>query len=346
MYKPRRTLVDVARLCDVSQSTVSRVLSNRKYGRFSVSPEVRERINRVARELEYRPSVAARNMSASKTHLVAVLGIRSIDPEQGGPIERAIAAVAQRLDKEGYEICMQMFSRRHNSFDLPQLRVDGVIAVNAPDVDDLKALDSSGIPYVSINGVVGSNGVLVAPDDRGGTFAALRHLISLGHRRIAYLDHPGGDARHPSVFERRRAFEEAQVEMGFSEPEITLPRLAADEPWDPYFAPFIRQSIIDGGATAILAYSHYAALSLLRPSHQLGLSVPDDFSLICFNDEPVIRLCVPALTAVKWPSVEVGRTAAELLLQRMAGKTVSSPPRASSEELVVGESTAPPPRSA
>src|SRR4051794_37589709 len=194
MPQPRRTLVDVARVCEVSQSTVSRVLSNRKYGRFSVSPDVRERILRVARELDYRPSIAARNLTASKTNLVAVLGIRSIDPEHGGPIERAIDAMVEQLDAKGYEICMQMFSRRHSSFELPQLRVDGVVAVGAENHDDLQPLDNSGVPYISINGVCGPNGVLVAPDDRGGTRLAINHLMSLGHRKIAYLDHPGIDA--------------------------------------------------------------------------------------------------------------------------------------------------------
>lgn len=342
MIKSRGTLVEVARRCEVSQSTVSRVLNNSKHGRFSVSPEVRERIIRVARELNYRPSVAARNLAASKTNLVAVLGIRSIESERVGPMERAIESLAHKLDARGYEICMQFFSSRHNAFDLPQLRVDGVVAVGPESHDDLQQLEESGVPYISMNGVVGPNGTLVTPDDAGGATMALKHLIELGHRKIAYLDHPAVDAKHTSVFERRSAFYDAQKTLGFTAPDEPLAPLASDEPWDSYYEPFIRRMIQHGGATAVLAYSHYSALALMRKAHDLGLKVPNDFSLVCFNDEPIVKLSVPSLTAIAWPAVEMGEAAAELLLARMAGgeTKVESETRRLSEALVIRESTA------
>lgn len=345
IMRTRGTLVEVARRCEVSQSTVSRVLNNSKHGRFSVSPEVRERIVRVAQELNYRPSVAARNLTASKTNLVAVLGIRSIESERVGPVERAIEALAHKLDDRGYEICLQFFSKRHNAFDLPQLRVDGVVAVGAESLDDLQQLEDSGVPYISLNGVVGRGGSLVSPDDAGGAHAALKHLVDLGHRKIAYLDHPNIDAKHPSVFERRQAFYDAQKQLSFTTPAERLDQLPPETPWDTYYEPFIDKMIRRGGATAVLAYSHFSALSLMRMAHDMGLSVPGDFSLVCFNDEPIVRLSLPSLTAIVWPAVEMGEAAAELLLTRMTGGESAGPgSRKLAERLVTRESTAAPKR--
>ncbi|WP_428939146.1 LacI family DNA-binding transcriptional regulator [Fontivita pretiosa] len=346
MARSGGTLLEVARRCSVSQSTVSRVLNNSKHGRFSVSPQVREKILRVARELNYRPSVAARNLTASKTRLVAVLGVKSLLSDVVGPMERATVELSRVLDAAGYEICMQFLSRRHNPFDLPPLRVDGVVAVGATGLDELQTLEDSGIPYVSIDGVVGRNGALVAPDDAGGTRLALRHLVELGHRRIAYLDNPTIDARHPSVLERRDAFTKARAELGFEVPAIDLAPLPPDTPWDLYYEPFLKRAIIAGRATAVLCYSHFGAMSLLRVAHELGLSVPRDFSLACFNDEPMIRLSVPSITAVDVPAAELGKRAAELLLGRMSQQSSDPLPRIRLEEsLVVRESTAPPGRS-
>src|ERR1700733_5549623 len=88
------------------------------------------------------------------------------------------------------------------------------------------------------------------------------------------------------------------------------PRLSNTQPWDSYYEPFLKHAVIEGKATAVLAYSHYGALSLLRTAHDLGLSVPRDFSLVCFNNEPVLSLAIPSVTAVDVPSAAMGQAAA------------------------------------
>jgi DNA-binding LacI/PurR family transcriptional regulator len=347
------TLTDVAKRCAVSPSTVSRVLNNRRQGRFSVSDEVRQRIIETARQLNYRPSIAARNLTVSKTNLVAVLGIAGIWSDRVGPMEEAVGAMAAALDRAGYEICAQFLSRRHAPFDLPPLRVDGIAAVGPARPTELAALEGSDVPYVSVNGVAGPRGSVVAPDDAQGTRLALKHLVDLGHRRIAYLDHPSAGAMHPSVFARRGAYAAAARELAFDAPDLGLPPLAADTPWDAYYEPFVRRAILERRATAVLAYSHQAALALLRTAHDLGLAVPRDFSLVCFNDEPVVRLTVPSITAVDVPSVPMGEAAADLLLRQMTaddaaeGAAPPEPQRVTIEErLIARESSAPPPPAA
>src|ERR1039458_3861726 len=206
MRKGTGSLLEVARRCDVSQSTVSRVLNNSNHGRFSVSPEVRAKILGVAAALNYRPNMAARNLTVSKTHLVAVLGLSEFWSDKVGPIEEAVGSVAKTLDASGYEICIQIMSPRHGAFDLPPLRVDGILAVAPQNQADLERLEQSRIPYVSMDGVVGPRGAQVLPGDADGTQKALQHLFDLGHRRIAYFDNPDTSDMHLSAFIRREAF--------------------------------------------------------------------------------------------------------------------------------------------
>jgi DNA-binding LacI/PurR family transcriptional regulator len=345
MAKVGGSLLEVARKCAVSQSTVSRVLNNANHGRFSVSPQVRSKILAAARDLNYRPSIAARNLAVTKTHLVAVLGVGGFWSDRVGPIEEAVGAMARKLDAAGYEICIQISSPRHGPFDLPRLRVDGVAALVPASLDELKPLEESKIPYVSIDGIVGPHGAQVVADDAGGTRRALRHLVELGHRRIAYFDNPS-TSPHLSVRVRREAFEQSAAEMGFSVPQIDLPRSAVGVPWEPYYEPFLRGAVIEGKATALLCYSHYGAMSLLRKAYDLGLSVPKDFSLMCFNNEPVLSLSVPSITAVDVPSVPLGESAADLLLRAMSSVGKPAPQRCMrvEETLIIRESTAPPGR--
>lgn len=317
MSRTPGTLLEVARRCSVSQSTVSRVLNNTRQGRFSVSSEVRARILKVADEVNYRPSFAARNLAATSTKLIAVLGVGGIWADRLGPGEMAVGAMSPILDRAGYELCVQFYSQRHAAFAPPALRVDGVVVVSVAEAGDLDALEATGIPYISVNGLAGPRGSRVVPDDVRGTRLAVRHLLDLGHRRIAYLDHPCVGALHPSVADRRATFAECVDEMGFEAAAVRVPRLPTNAPWDSYYEPFLRDAIVAQGATAVLAYSHHGALALMRKAHEMGLSVPRDFSLACFNNEPAVQLSIPSLTAVDVPAVRMGQVAAELLLRQM-----------------------------
>jgi len=219
--------------------------------------------------------------------------------------------------------------------------------VGATSLDDLQVLERSDVPYVSLDGVVGSRGMQAIPDDAQGARIAVQHLASLGHWRIAYLDHPSFAALHPSVFARRDAFWRAIKELGLESPPLELPQLPDEVPWDSTYEPFLKRAVIEGGATAVLAYSHFGALSLLRAAHDHGLSIPKDFSLVCFNNVPVLKLTTPSLTAVDVPSGAMGHAAAELLLDAIKDKDSGAPRlRKLEEKLIVRESTSAPKRSA
>jgi LacI family transcriptional regulator, galactose operon repressor len=343
MARVGATLLQVANRCNVSSSTASRVLNNSTKRPFGASSALRAKLIRAAKELNYRPNMAARNISSAKTKLVAVLGLVGISSEFVGPLEQAVGAACSSVDKAGYGICVQFISRRHGPFEAPPLRVDGAIAVGARNIEELKFLDERGTPYVSLDGVAGRCGALVVPDDEGGIRMALRHLIELGHRVIAYLDHPSFEGAHHSVRDRRTAFASAAEELGFETPSWTLGDLNRTAQWGLYYERFLLHAVIDGKATAVLAYSHYGAMSLLREVRDMGLSVPRDFSLVCLNNDPVLSLSIPSLTAVDVPSAAMGCAAAEILLDAMSGKREASGRSLKMEEtLIVRESSRPP----
>jgi len=342
MTKRNGSLMEIARRCSVSKSTVSRVLNDSKHGRFSVSTEVRDKIIKVARDLNYRPNIAARNLTISKTKLVAVLGLNGFWSDRVGPIDEAAAALSRVLDAAGYEIYVQVITPRHNPFYLPPLRVDGIVAVSPQKLEDLEALERSDIPYVCLDGVVGKRGSRVLPDDAEGTQKALRHLVDLGHHRIAYLDNPSVTNLHLSVFVRRKAFAQYVKELKIEVPVLSdLPTLEPGASWDIYYEPFLRSAVIEGKATAILSFSHHGALSLLRVAHDMGLEVPRDFSLICFNNSTMLSTSIPSLSAIDVPAVPLGTTAAEMLLHQMNSSNGLTPKTVKLEEsLVIRESTA------
>ncbi len=333
--------MEVARRCSVSQSTVSRVLNNKKLGRYTISRPVRERILKVAQELNYRPSVAARTLVGAQTKLIGILGVRGLWTDQVGPEEDAVGALAKVLDAEGYEACFQFAGLGRKSFDLPPLRVEGIVAVGATRQSELQMLENSGIPYVGLNGLVGPRGVQVIPDDAHGTRMAVEFLASLGHERIAYFDHPSATASHPGVFARRSAFAKALRDFDLKSPPLDSPNLPDDVSWDLAYAPFLKQAVIDGGATAVLAYSHFMAVSLLRVANDMHLRVPDDFNLICFNNATFLKLCIPSITAVDLPSTAMGQTTANVLVEMLKrGKLPAQRIQKLKETLIVRESTA------
>jgi LacI family transcriptional regulator len=145
------------------------------------------------------------------------------------------------------------------------------------------------------------------------------------------------------VIVRREAFLRLSKELGFEVPTLNLPAVGADLEWGPVYEPFLRQAVIEWRATAVLTYSHFGAIALVRKAHDLGLTVPRDFSIVCFNNEPVLSLAIPSITAVDVPSVKMGQTAAELLLGQMNGKENDQPTSIKlTETLIRRESTTAP----
>lgn len=330
----RPKLKDVAAACGVSIGTVSRVLNRDES--FSARDEVRQRILNAAEQLGYAPDLAARNLNRGATQIIGVFG----DPKThiGEGINDAVfEGISEAVRSQNYDVFFDVTSKHPTGRKLPFWRFDGAILIQSPLPEVVEELDRRHVPYVSVNETVGTPIASVVADDVMGTTRIMEHLAGLGHRKIAYANAAKGYFKHYSVPDRHNTIQAFCKEYGLElTPGHDEDFLSADQ--------FLRRAVIDHGATAVLAYDHRIVVRILGTAYRLGLAVPQDFSLACFNDEFPVAELYPPLTVVSVSGKAMGRTAAGILLDAMRA---THPPDQHStlrleETVVVRASTAPP----
>jgi len=329
------TLIAVAREAGCSPSTVSRVLNNCSKG-FSVRPELRERILEVARRRSFKPNPYLRAMKGSRSNLVAIMDAPYF---QSGVVERAKRAFVETVRGFGLRECLKYVEYEKTDSYALEFPVDAAVLFDICDKSLLSYFESNRIPYAVVNGVCGPNGVSIIADEEAGTAEAMERLISLGHTKIAYfnakIDSGSALASHYSVILRERAYLESLASNGLQ--PVPGHWNGTTEPED-----FLKAAM-DCGASAVLCYEHSRAVYLAHAAWKLGLAIPGDFSLACFNNEFPVWAMNPPLTCVDVPGMEMGRFAAELIGKalsgsfKMEGQCLKLP-----ETLIVRESDSPP----
>lgn len=330
------TVKEIAAHCGVSQATVSRVLNgNYKHG-FSVSKEVRQRITHVADALGYLPNLAAKNLAQRQTNVVGILGCNALFSWPGNMYHVIIDACVQALHLLDYDVCITVPNLEQTNLELPSWRIDGAIVLQECSKQTIEHMERIGLAYVVVNGVSGPNGSSVIPDDIQGTKRALAHLMDLGHRRIAYAGPTSEHRKHRSIGERHDTYLS----------ELDKHKLEPIDGHDKVFrsAPaFLASAVLKNRATAILAYDHIEAMTILHGAHMLDIQIPKQVSLICFNDEYICNMATPPLTTVGVPSRQMGRVAAKMLLKHLQSPEDYHPECVKlSQDLVVRSSTAKP----
>jgi LacI family transcriptional regulator len=329
---PRRpTISDLARLCGVTPATVSRVLNNKK--EFSTSTAVRENIWATARKVGYVPDLGARNLSRRETRIVGLFASPQTHVAEGIN-ESLLEGIASALHAEGYEVFFEL-SPTQGKNALPFWRFDGAILMQAPKAETVSELDRRGVPYVCVNERFGNPVASVLADDPAGMRAALAHLTQLGHKRIGYANARATYFSHYSVTERYETLLAAARfgEFGLVTGHETPFSSATD---------FVRGAVIENHATALITYDHQIAVMIVGAAQGLGLRIPEDFSLVCFNDVFPVSMLYPPLTAVAVSGREMGKLGAELLVSSLRSpRKVSSREERVAEDLIVRGSTAP-----
>lgn len=330
------TVKEIASRCGVSEATVSRVLnSNYKHG-FSVREEVRQRITSVADTLGYRPNLAAKNLVQKKTQMVAILGCDIVLGWPGNIYQTIINASVQTLHVHGYDACLTVPNLEQDDTELPSWKVDGAIVLQECSQETIEVMERINLAYVVINGVGGPSCSSVIPDDIDGTQRAIRHLMDLGHRRIAYAGPTHEHKRHRSIGDRHDTYLSELSKHGL-EPIPGHDKVFRSAP------AFLASAAVKHHATAILAYDHVEALKILHGAHMLDIQIPKQVSLVCFNDEYLCDIVTPPLTTVAVPSRQMGRLAARMLLKQLESPEDYLPECIKlSQDLVIRSSTAPP----
>lgn len=333
-------LKDVARRAGVDPSTASRVLRNDP--NQQVRPETRERILEAARELRYRPNALARGLRTRRTDTIGLV-IPSLDNLGFADVTHGIqaaAAAARRMvmviEASAVPDAMQDVSERL----VADGRVDGLIAAFA-SVDDglIGQLAERGMPLVLVNRRTSAVHGSVVVDDERGSRMAVEHLVGLGHRRIGFL---GIDADTDTARRRLTGYGRAMTAAGIP---IEPGWLAAAPATEDGGRRAVRAVLASAGAhqpTAYFVASLMSAIGALAELRATGRRVPQDVSIVAFNDHPFAAHTAPALTTVRMPNERMGEEAVRMLLDAIAGV----PPRdlmiEDAPELVVRESTAPP----
>src|ERR671924_478720 len=338
---PRTTLRDVARIAGVHPATASRALNEET--RALVNDETARRVLRAAADVGYRPNPIARGLKTNRSYTIGVL-IPDLTNPLFPPILRGIE---DRLEIAGYTPLTANTDNdpERELLDSQAMRarqVDGVIAATARRDHRLHdALLDAGLELVLVNRRQEELPVSSATaDDRLGMRLAVEHLLSLGHTRIAHLagplDYSTGLDRHESFHETMRA---AGVEP---DPELVLVAEAFTESEG---ARLCGQLMAEGREfTAVAAANDLLALGCYDVFAERGVRCPEEVSVIGFNDMPFAARFKPPLTTIHIPHYEIGKAAAELMLERL--QDGDSPPREIrlQPSLVVRGSTAAAPR--
>jgi LacI family transcriptional regulator len=332
------TLRDVARVASVHPATVSRALNEET--RALVNAETAGRVLRAAEELGYRPNPIARGLKTNRSYTIGVL-IPDLTNPLFPPILRGIE---DRLEAAGYAALVANTDNdpERELFDCQAMRarqVDGIIAATARR--DHRLLDevmAAGLDLVLVNRRLDDSPISSAtPDDRRGIRLAVEHLAALGHRRIAHLagplDYSTGRDRHDGFIEEMHAagLEPDLILLGEAFTEAEGARLCAE--------------LFSGGHefTAIAAANDLVALGCYDVFAERGIDCPRDVSVVGFNDMPFADRFQPPLTTVHIPHYDIGKAAAELMLEELAGDGGPRPRHRRLEpHLVVRGSTAPP----
>lgn len=322
----------VADLAGVDQSIVSRVL--RDDPRVNVRPETRERILEAARRLNYRPNAAAQTLRTART-----MAIGMVIPDLANSIYAAIArGVEERAEPAGYVVLVAAGSAASRLGQVAG-RVDGLlVAVATHESAPPTELSAESVPVVLVNRREDWGVPSVTVDDEAGAALATRHLLSLGHRRIAHL---GGPRNADTALRRLRGYETAMRAAQIPSRDQLIVAASYDEAGG--FAATSRVLSTTPRPTAIFAGNILAAIGAIAAARSCGLRVPEDVSVVGLHDIPIAGYLDPPVTTLRMPLEEMGRQAVDTLLRLLAGEPgVEHVAIASEPELVLRGSTAPP----
>ncbi len=320
------TLQDVAREAGVSKATAARVLGS--YG--TASPTVKAKVLAAARVLGYQPNELARSMTTGRSRTIGVI-VGDIENPYFGQAVRSISEVARAagfdviLANSGEDVVKEQAAIRV----LLGKRVDGLIVTPASmfETQHLEDVQRSGRPLVLMDRIIPNLKVdSVVTDDRGASAAATRILVEAGHRRIAYItatnsDHPIYSGPHQirlsTVMNRIEGFLMTAAEAGIETPEQYI-RLGATRLGTS--GKIITDLLtLPDRPTAILASDNVVGLEVFKAIRNLGLSIPDDFSLITFHDADWTSVTSPPVTVISQPVYDLGIESAQILIKRING---------------------------
>jgi DNA-binding LacI/PurR family transcriptional regulator len=328
------TLKSVAAHVGLSAGTVSAVLNDAPSARH-IPKTTRDRVIAAARKLDYRPNFFARSLRKRRTFTLGVIVYEIGD----GYSSSIIAGIENYARQKDYFFVTGVHSHDRELFDrysrlLLQRGAEGIITV------DFNLAHSFPVPAVSIPGHVDNEGVTnIVLDHRHAAELALKHLVELGHKKIAILrGHPESADSHY----RWDAVQEVARDIGLQiDPELVI-QIDSTESSPSLGYPYGKRLVESKRPfTALFAYNDISAIGAIRAFQEAGLQVPRDVSVVGFDDIPGAAFHYPSLTTVRQPLRRMGEIAVEVLIGRIEEEKAYQREIAVQPEIVVRESTGP-----
>jgi DNA-binding LacI/PurR family transcriptional regulator len=327
------TLKAVAQHLGLTPGTVSAVLNDAPSAR-SIPPETKNRIRAAAKELNYHPNFFARTLRNKRTYTIGVIA-EEIGDSYGSAI---ISGIEKHLRKSGYFFLT--VAHRHDpellsrySHLLAERGVEGIITV------DTTIQEAPALPIVAVAGHKKIKGVTnIVLDHERAAVLALHYLKAQCHERIAFMK---GNPLSSDSKDRWDAITRVAKQIGLEIDSDLIVQIDTDDATPMLGYPFVKQLLARNKPfTALFAYNDISAIGAIRALLEHGLRVPQDVSVMGFDDIPGAAFHTPSLTTVRQPLERMGEVAAQTLLDRIEGKKELPLDIAIEPELVVRESSA------
>jgi len=329
------TIEQVSQKTGLSVSTVSKAMNDYP----DIAPETKKRVLQAARELNYHPSAAARNLRrkhTSKIGFVLPFAVSYISEY----VSELITGAAMAAEATGYNLVLYI-NQPNQHEQLAKIcrarEVDGLLLRGTDHVEETFALlDREEIPFV-ITGrrVDHPRASFIVPDNFGGAVMLMRHLIELGHTRIAFTARP---ALFESNTDRMAGYCEGLREAGIAVDRALIVETSV-EPRSGYRA--MNQLLdLSNPPTALFAIHDLIAIDAMQAAFDRGLRVPEDISIASFDGIQSTQITKPPITTVRQPITDIGKRAVEILLARIADHSTSPVREIVPVQLIVRESTA------
>lgn len=320
------TMKEIAELAGVSVATVSYVLSGKK----NVSPLKRDRVLNAVTLTNYKLNTIAKSLRTSKTEIIGVL----VEDICGLPVPEIVDGLSQRLSDSGYQVLLsnlQLLGKLYNQYEqlshyigavnrgiqlLEDARVDGIVYIAMHDrrIDDIR--QPAGIPLVfAYANSDDPNSISVTYDNQHSVQAITRHLIEQGHRRIALI---AGHTASTVTKARLAGFRAAMDEAGLHVP----PEYIRWGDWEHHSGVEQSEALLSLAKppTAIVAMNDVMAAGCYATASCRGLRIPEDLSVVGFDNQLFASYLYPSLTTVALPNKQIGLTAAQHLLWKLEGR--------------------------
>ena len=312
------TIKHVAADAEVSLQTVSRVINNEP----NVRPSMKERVQASIDRLGYVPSIAAQRMSGSRSYLILAINdrertIADWQTRQGTDwVDQMLLGGMLKCAEYGYRMIFELVDTHNDHVErelgatIAALQPDGVILTPPHSENPLITgfLAKRKIPFARIGSMTPGPGIAMTMDDEGSARRATEHLIALGHSRIGFI---AGSEEYDLSNWRIDGWRSAMAAAGLAQDGLCT---RGDFSYDSGVIAANKLFDLEQRPTAIIASNDQMTLAALDTANQHGLTVPDDLSLISFDNTPVVRFTEPKLTAIDQPIAATFSKAVELLI--------------------------------